>query len=151
MTWRTAVLCMAFLVAQEHSDWSGHWELIRSADAKPGAVIAIDIMDSGRLPRVLSVTRYFETGGAEMRDYPVGAASARVGGMSVRGGIPTPLSFQSVRWDKSTLLIDQEGDPGPERHERWSINDAGELVIESSDRPANWATEKVAVRYRHRE
>jgi hypothetical protein len=48
------------------------------------------------------------------------------------------------------LLIDQEGDPDPERHERWSINAAGELVIESADRPLVTAAQVTTVRYRRR-
>ena len=147
---RALILAVAILFAQERPNFVGHWELIRAGDVPAGTIVAIDINEGGEKPRVLSVARYLETGSAELRDYLVGIQQGRVGGVSVGGGIPKEISFQSVTWEKSALLIDQEGEPGPERHERWSINDAGELVIESSDRPAKWATESVVLRYRRR-
>jgi hypothetical protein len=115
-----------------------------------GTIVAIDVNEGGEMPRVMSVARYLESGSAELRDYKVGIQEGRVGGVSVGGGIPKAISFQSVTWEKSALLIDQEGEPGPERHERWSINAGGELVIESAGKPLVLATEVVSTRYRRR-
>lgn len=137
------------LLVQAKPDFSGHWVLVRSANLPAGTPVAIDVIESGSAPRTLSVTRHFDTGGAEAREYPVGV-SGRVGGISVGGGIPKTLSIQSLKWDEGALLIDQEGDPDPERHERWSVNAEGELMIESADKPLVLATERVIVRYRRR-
>jgi hypothetical protein len=142
------ILSLGILVGQDRPNFAGHWELIRSGGV-PARAIAIDIADDGQIPRVLSVTRYFEGGDAETRDYPFGI-SGRAGGISVRGGIPVSTSVQSVTWDDSAIVIDQEDGPDGELHQRWSINAGGELVIESAEKPLVLATERVTVRYRRR-
>ena len=90
---RWTVLTFAVLLsAQARPDFTGHWELIRSGDGPDGSPIAIDVIESGKSPRVLSVTRHFASGGAEAREYPFGV-SGRVGGISVGGGIQKTLSI----------------------------------------------------------
>jgi len=143
------IISAAILVGQNLSSFPGHWELIRSGSVPDGVAISIDIRDSGQVPRVITVTRYFEGGDTDTRDYPFGN-SGSVGGVFVRGGIPVSTSLQSVKWDDAAIVIDQEAGPDGDLHQRWSINGAGELVIESADKPLALATSPVSVRYRKR-
>ena len=149
MNWPSALFCVAILIAQGKPNFSGHWELVRSGELRSGVAVSIDIVESAQPRRVLSVTRHFEGGDAEARDYPFGIRGT-AGGILVGGGIPTPTSVQSVRWDDSAILIDQEGPEYPELHERWSIDTNGELVIESAEKPLVLATSSISVRYRKR-
>lgn len=146
---KTLAIAFVLLLAQARPNFVGHWELINPDDRPVGTAISIDIKSNPQTPNLWSVTRYFDGGDAETRDYQFGE-SGRYGGISVRGGIPLPLAIQTVTWDNASLLIDQERDTEPERHERWSINAAGELVIESAAKPLALAAEHTTLRYRRR-
>ena len=161
MLFSRAILLGAVLVAlqaQEIADLSGHWILI-GTNTPPGTAGAIDIQDvtepaPTRL-RVLTVSWFFDYGVDGPTEYKVGIISGLAGGIPAgTKPLPPSRSFVSVKRDRLALVIDEEWTPSiglpRERHERWSLNDAGELVIESSDRPLVLATEITSAHYRRR-